>query len=171
MTPRSVVVLAVTAFFWSGMPFFPSEAIVPAASENALPSVMDLPSTSLLRDRLDALIRLRDERDAKAGRNGASPITPAVRKAILSLPALRELTEGPFVRQRPTGSMRLLSAEDAAGGSKRLRVRAGVERRTDAASPAARVEVVVEVVVNADGLPVRTLPIGEDDPEFLALFD
>ena len=67
--------------------------------------------------------------------------------------------------------MRLLSAEDAAGGSKRLRVRSGVERRTDASSPAARVEVVVEVVVNADGLPVRTLAIGEDDPEFLALFD
>jgi hypothetical protein len=132
---------------------------------------MDLPSTSILRDRLDALIRLRDERDARAGRSGASPLTPAVRKAILSLYELRELTEGPVVRQRPTGSMRLLSAEDAAGGSKRLRVRAGVERRTDAASPTARVEVVVEVVVNAEGLPVRALTIGEDDPEFLALFD
>ena len=171
MTPRSVVVLVVTAFFWSGIPFFPSEAIVPAASESALPSVMDLPSTSILRDRLDALIRLRDERDARAGQSGASPLTPAVRKAILSLPALREVTDGPLVRQRPTGSMRLLSAEDAAGGSKRLRVRAGVERRSGADSATTRVEVVVEVVVNAEGLPVRALTIGEDDPEFLALFD
>ena len=171
MIPRSVAVLAATAFFWSGIPVFTSGAVVPAAPGGSLPSVMELPSTSILRERLDALIRLHDERDAKAGRNGASPITPAVRKAILSLPALRKLTEGPFVRQRPTGSMRLLSVEDAAGGSKRLRVRAGVELRTDAASPAARVEVVVEVLVNADGPPVRTLAIGEDDPEFLALFD
>jgi len=171
MTPRSVVVLAATAFIWSGTPFFTSEAIVPAASGSALPSVMDLPSTSLLRGRLDALIRLREERAATAGPNETSPLTSAVRKAILSLPALREAMDGPLVRQHPTGSMRLLSAEDAAGGSKRLRVRAGVERRTDAASPAARVEVVVEVVVNVEGLPVRTLTIGEDDPEFLALFD
>jgi len=171
MTPRSVVVLVVTAFFWSGIPVFTSGAVVPAAPGVALPSAMELPSTSILRDRLDALIRLRDERAETAGTNKASPLTPAVRKAILSLPALRELAEGPLVRQRPTGSMRLLSAEDAAGGSKRLRVRAGVERRTDATSQAARVELVVEVVVNVDGLPVRTLAIGEDDPEFLALFD
>ena len=171
MIPRSVAVLAATAFFWSGIPVFTSGAVVPAAPGGSLPSVMELPSTSILRERLDALIRLREERAETAGTNNASPLTPAVRKAILSLPALRELTEGTLVRQRSTGSMRLLSAEDAAGGSKRLRVRAGVERHADAASPATRVEVVVEVVVNVDGLPVRTLAIGEDDPEFLALFE
>ena len=171
MIPRPLAVLAAMAFLWSGIPIPTAGAFVPAVPGGSLPSVMELPSTSILRERLDALIRLRDERAATTGPNEASPLTPAVRKAILSLSELRELTEGPVVRQRPTGSMRLLSAEDAAGGSKRLRVRSGVERRTDASSPAARVEVVVEVVVNADGLPVRTLAIGEDDPEFLALFD
>ena len=171
MIPRPLAVLAAMAFLWSGIPIPTAGAVIPAAPGGSLPSVLELPSTSILRERLDALIRLRDERAATTGPNESSPLTPAVRKAILSLSELRELTEGPVVRQRPTGSMRLLSAEDAAGGSKRLRVRAGVERRTDASSPAARVEVVVEVVVNADGLPVRTLAIGEDDPEFLALFD
>lgn len=171
MIPRSVAVFAASAFFWSGIPILPAGAVVPAVQGGALPSVMELPSTSILRDRLDALIRLREERSATAGQNVASPLTSAVRKAILSLPALRELTEGPLVRQRPTGSMKLLSAGDAAGGSKRLHIRAGVERRTDAASPATRIEVIVEVLVNADGLPVRTILTGEDDPEFLALFD
>jgi hypothetical protein len=72
--------------------------------------------------------------------------------------------------RRAAGEPVLLSRVETAGHRARLRVRVPVERREDSQAKPRRFGVIVDAWVDASGAPGLVELVGEEDPEFLALF-
>ncbi|MDF1700996.1 MAG: hypothetical protein P1V36_07550, partial [Planctomycetota bacterium] len=92
-------------------------------------------------------------------------------EAVLALPSVAERRAGEVVLQRPVGAPQAEAITPVAGGGWRLRVRAEVERRVDAAGEPQRFGVIIQVLVDAQRVPLQVRVLGEVDPEFEALFD
>jgi len=93
------------------------------------------------------------------------PAADDLRKAILALPALATREVDGVTLFRPTGEVAVDSDEPAAGGGRRLRVRAGVERRLDPAGEPSSETLHLLVVLDAAGRVIRGETQGRTSPD------
>ena len=93
------------------------------------------------------------------------PAADDLRKAILALPALATREVDGVALFRPTGEVAVDSDEPAAGGGRRLRVRAGVERRLDPAGEPSSETLHLLVVLDAAGRVIRGETQGRTSPD------
>lgn len=141
-----------------------SVAVACGGGEKSPPSSPD--GEGGTRTREDVTVRAPDENTTRRG----SPLTEEVLAAVRAHPSVAERRTGDVVLQRPVGDPALVSVAEVAGGATRVRVRVVVERRDGAQTEARTWAVVLDVRVGADGHPAAVAVVGEEDPEFLALF-